>query len=64
MELKQESIPTSDQVCKNYLSVSLSSFYSESLLPEADNLYEQKQNQLLQKTGEKLLFLHLYLLKR
>lgn len=35
-----------------------SSVPSERLFSEAGNLYEQKRNRLLPKTGEKLLFLH------
>ena len=43
---------------RRYLSAPLSFNYSERLFSEAGNLFEQKQNQLLPKTGDKLLFLH------
>ena len=49
---------------RRYLSAPPSSVFSERLFSEAGNLYEQKRNRLLPKTGEKLLFLHYNLKKQ
>jgi len=52
------------RLARRYLSAPPSSVFSERLFSEAGNLYEQKRNRLLPKTGEKLLFLHYNLKKQ
>jgi len=47
-----------------YRAAPSSSVYPERLFAEAGNLYEQKRNRLLPKTGEKLLFFLHHNLKR
>ena len=58
VEFEQDKIPTS---CKLWIEISSSTSYRfcvfwERLFSETGNLYEQKCNWLLPKTGKKLLF--------
>ena len=56
-KLEKVKIPTSCQYCKKkYFAALSSSVYSERFFSEAGNFYEQKRNQLLPETSEKLLF--------
>ena len=43
---------------RRYLLVLTSSVYYERFFLEDGNLYKQKRNQLISKSGEKLLFIH------
>ena len=56
--LNKTKYPHLASFARKYLAAPSSSVYSERLFSEAGNLYEQKRNRLLPKTGEKLLFLH------
>ena len=61
---KKKYTPHIARFARRYLSEPPSSVYSERLFSEASNLYEQKRNRLVPKTGETLLYLQNNLTKQ